>query len=161
MPQLDFLRVFIYRTILKPPGEREEGDPAFDQVTLRHTTVDALFRWLGWFTHFYGATLTVLFFLRAGSEHPILVKTLEAFSEPYLGALGMYVILKEIRKRHHKGPSRHYGELFVSLWFVLLLVSTMMVIILPSYQFDLVYKLIVMNGLATLVIYIGGLIHRP
>ena len=158
----NFLKDFLYRSILKRPGEKEEGDDeAYPPMALRHRAVDWLYFWLGLSTHLYGATAAVLFFARAGSEWPVLAGLLGAFQEPYLGGLAVYVVLKEIEKRRHGRPSRHYGEYFVVAWMGLLFVSTMFVLFFAEYSFDAVYKVIITNSLATLVIYIGGFINRP
>lgn len=156
----NFLREFLYTSVIKRPDEHE-ADAVLDRVALRHTSVDVLYLVLGVFTHFYGISLTLLFFSGAAESWPILVAALDAFQEPYLGGLGVYVVLKEIRKRYHKKQSQHYGEFFVAAWLILLGVSTSFVALLPSYGFDTVYKMIVTNSLATLIIYVGGLINRP
>lgn len=157
-----FLKEFLYHSILKRPGEREEGDAEISpRVALRHGALDWLYFWLGVFTHLYGATTAALFFFRAEALWPTLVGLLDAFQEPYLGGLGVYVVLKEIEKRRHGAESRHYGEYFVTAWMGLLFLATLFVVFSPEYHFDLVYRLIITNSLATLVIYIGGLIHRP
>lgn len=128
---------------------------------MRHGAIDALYFVIGVLTHFYGAALAVLFLFRASNVWPMLVGVLEAMRDPYLGGLGVYVILKEIRKRRHLEPSKHRGEFFVLMWLALLGASTAMIFFLPQYKFDEVYQLIIANSLATLVIYIGGLINRP
>lgn len=122
---------------------------------------DALYFIIGGLTHFYGVTLALLFFFRASLSWPLLVGILDALQGPYLGGLGVYVILKEIRKRRHQEPSKHWGEWFVAMWLVLLGVSSALVFFSAAYAFDITYKLIIANSLATLVIYIGGLINRP
>lgn len=152
----------MYRSILKKPGEKEEGDDEVSsQVALRHRAVDWLYFWLGAFTHLYGAAATVLFFSRAGGNWPALVGLLDAFQEPYLGGLGIYVVLKEIDKHRHQKISRHYGEYFVSAWMGLFFLSTLLVIFSPEYHFDAVYKIIITNSLATVIIFMGGLLHKP
>lgn len=157
-----FIKEFLYRTVLKRPGEREDvEDDGSANTPIRHRAVDWLFLGLGVFTHFYGAALTFLFFIRAGENWHILVGILQALQEPYLGALGVYVIVKEIEKHRHNSPSKHYGEFFVGGWLLLLIVSTALVVFSPGFEFDLIYKIIVANALATLIIYIGGVIHRP
>lgn len=123
--------------------------------------VDALYFSIGAFTHFYGAALAFLFLFRAALSWPLLVGALDALQEPYLGGLGVYVILKEIRKRRHREPSKHYGEFFVAMWLILLVASTITVFFSPQYHFDETYKLIITNSLATVVIYIGGMVNRP
>lgn len=128
---------------------------------VRHAAVDFLYFSLGVFTHLYGAMLTLLFFAKAGSDFPAAVGVLAALENPYMGALGVYVLLKEVRKRFHQEDSRHYGEYFVAAWSILLLVSTLLTLFTHYYSFDIVYKLILSNSIATIVFYIGGLIHRP
>ena len=131
-------------------------------VSFRESTLGLLYRVLGIFTHCYGATLTILFFTRVEYLWPALVRFLEALQEPYLAGLGVYVVLKEIRKYRTGGKKgRRHGEYFVLLWVVLLGISTLAVIFSPQYHLDVIYRLILANGLATLVIFIGGLIHRP
>ncbi|MBI2640566.1 MAG: hypothetical protein HYW91_01610 [Candidatus Sungbacteria bacterium] len=157
-----FLKNFLYRSVLKRPGEKEDdSDEASNHTVLRHRAVDWLYFWLGLSTHLYGATATVLFFLRAGSEWPVLAGLLDAFQEPYLGGLAVYVILKEIEKRRHGRTSQHYGEYFVIAWMGLLFVSTIFILFFAEYHFDAVYKLIITNSLAAVIIYIGGFINRP
>lgn len=132
-----------------------------DRFATNHRAIDALYFIIGALTHFYGVALAFLFLFRAALSWPLLVGALDALQGPYLGGLGVYVILKEIRKRHHHEPSKHYGEFFVAMWLILLTVSTLMVFFSRAYYFDGVYKLIIANSLATLLIYIGGLINRP
>lgn len=152
---------FLYTSIFKRPGEKEDAYGLENNVALRHSAIDVLYFLLGFFTNIYGLTITVIFFARATHMIPVLVQTLDAFQEPYLGALGVYVVLKEIRKRRHGLASRHFGEAFVVFWLLLLFVATVTVLFSASYRFDEVYKLIITNSLAALVIYIGGLINRP
>lgn len=153
------IRDFFYSSIVKRAGEREAGH-VLNHAILRRGPVDWIFIVLGWFTHIYGTLLTVLFFLHADMAWPIVVGLLQALQEPYLGALGVYVVLKEVRKRAHKEKSLHKGEFFVGMWLLLLLTSTLSVIFISRYHFDLVYKMIITNSLATLIIYLGGVINR-
>ncbi len=157
----DFFSEFLYNSILKHPGEKRDAHEIENHVALRHGALDILYFLLGFFTNVYGITITVIFFARAAHMIPILVGTLDAFQEPYLGALAVYVVLKEIRKRRHGLESRHFGEMFVVFWLLLLFASTLMVLFSDSYRFDEVYKLIITNSLAAFIIYIGGLINRP
>lgn len=159
---INSIKEFLYRAIFKKPGEKEEGDDeASSRVELRHRAIDWLYLWLGAFTHLYGAATTILFFSRAGAEWPILSGLLDALQEPYLGGLGVYVVLKEVEKRRHGSESKHYGEYFVSAWMGLLFLSTLLVLLSSEYNFDAAYKIIITNSLATLALFIGGLIHRP
>lgn len=154
-----YIRDYLSRSILKHPDERE-GDLVLDHVALKHWSVDALYFVLGIFTHIYGAALTILFFLQTSGNFPIIVSILDAFQEPYLGGLGVYVVLKEVRKHYHKNQSRHYGEYFVIAWLFLVVLSTVSILFFSAYRFDEVYKMILTNGLATFIIFLGGIIHR-
>lgn len=157
----DLLRNFLYNSILKKPGEENGNNDISGRIGLRRGAVDWLYYFLGVFTNLYGVALTLLFFLQRGGEFLVFVRALDALQEPYLGGLGVYVILKEIRKRRRREPSRHRGEYFVILWAALLVLSSALVLVSPQYHFDDVYRLIVTNSLATLIIYVGGLLNRP
>lgn len=123
--------------------------------------IDRLYILLAVFTYLYMTATAFAFFSRGGANFPVLAQILDALAEPYLGSVGIYVILKEIRKRRFAEKSKHSGEIFVLLWLLLLFVSTAFVVFSPVYAFDEVAGLIVTMGLAVVVIYIGGLIHRP
>ncbi len=155
------LREFLYTSILKEPGENNSGDVVENRIGLRRGAVDILFFWLGLFTDFYLVSLAILFFGHGGHVASVMVSVLDAFQEPYLGALGVYVVLKEIRKRRKQLPSQHYGEFFIFFWMLLLGVSSIAVWFFNGYYFDEVYKLIITNSLASAIIYIGGIINLP
>lgn len=123
--------------------------------------VDVLFFVLSVFTHLYALALTIVFFTRSTPFWPNFVSILGALEEPYVAALGVYVVLKEIRKMEHKVDSRHHGELFVGAWLLLLIITTFTIILSSNYQFDAVYQMIITNSLVTIIIYIGGRVHRP
>ena len=139
----------------------KKGDIVIERVSLRHGSIDILYFILGFFTHCYGATLAVLFFMNSAGQFPLAVSFADTLQELYLGGLGVYVVLKEIRKRYHREQSKHWGEYFVGAWISFFVASTTVVLISPDYHFDALYKLIVTNSLATVVIYIGGLFNRP
>ena len=130
------------------------------QIIMAHV-LDWLYVVLAVFTHAYFLAIVYLFFFHGGSYRFLTVRLAEAFSEPYLGALGVYVLLKEIRKRKVQPASRHYGEIFVAFWQVLLVISVAVVWVVPGYYFDDVAQLIVADSLAVLVIYMASLIHKP
>lgn len=114
------------------------------------------------FTSLYLIVIAFEFFSNFHVEHPTLEKVLDGFSEPYLAALGVYVILKEIYKRRTaQAISLHRGEVFVLLWAILLFLTTVAVVSTEHYRFDAVYGLIISNSLASLMIYIGSRIHKP
>lgn len=122
--------------------------------------IDWLFVGLGGFTHLYGVTLSLLFLLRAGGQSVVLDGMVDALQEPYLGGLGIYVVLKELRKRTSRIKSRHLGEYFVAAWLGLLALATALVFFSPDYRFDAIYRIIVTNSLATGLIYLGGVIAK-
>lgn len=128
---------------------------------LAESAVDFLYYIVGFFTSLYFFLAAYLFFIGGGKYHEIAVKIFDALSEPYLGSVGIYVILKEIRKRQSKVKSKHFGEYFVYLWLVLFLVVLGFIWFLPNYHFDELMGAITTVTLASLVIYTGGIIHKP
>ena len=139
----------------------DDGVSPEANASLKKEAIDWLYFWLGSFTNIYLFTLTAFFFTRAEEEWKILGGFLEAFQEPYLGAVGIYVVLKEIKKNRYGLMSRHRGEIFVFLWGLLLFISSVFVAFSSFYGFNDVYKLIITNSIATILIYIAGLIHKP
>ncbi|MDP3727141.1 MAG: hypothetical protein Q8R35_00705 [bacterium] len=129
-------------------------------MKFRAVTIDRIYIWLGYFTSLYLVLSAVEFFSNLHLTHPVVEHTLDALSEPYLSALAIYVVLKELRKR--RGVfSLHRGERFVAAWVVLLAATTLAVMFTDTYHFDLAYHLILSNSLASLVIYLGSQLHRP
>ncbi|MBI4132126.1 MAG: hypothetical protein HY474_00670 [Candidatus Sungbacteria bacterium] len=123
-------------------------------------TVDHIYRWLGYFTSLYLIAAAVEFFAHLHAAYPEAERLLDALSEPYLGALATYVVLKELRKRRGV-PPLHRGEHFVAAWLILLAVTTLAVAFTATYRFDPVYHLIISNSLASFIIFLGSRIHRP
>lgn len=123
-------------------------------------TIDRLYAWLGHFTSLYLVVSAIEFFSNLHFRYPTVELALDALSEPYLGALATYVVLKELRK-HRGAPSLHRGERFVIAWLALLGLTTAAVVFTAAYRFDVAYKLIISNSLASLMIYIGSRLHRP
>lgn len=121
--------------------------------------LDVMYWWLSVFTHLYGAVLAWLFFLNGRFWHPPMY-FFEALESPYVAALGVYVILKEVRKHHGHSSGKHYGEYFVLFWLLLFIISTLTIWYSSHYYFNDVYKLIIANGLSTVIIYIGGRLSR-
>ena len=128
----------------------------------RTHAVASLYFWLGLFTDVYLFLITAEFFSNFHVTHPALEQALDAFSEPYLGALAVYVVLKEIRKRRTEQPlSLHRGERYVWAWLSLLAVATVAVAATERYRFDAAYRAIIANSLAALILYLGARIHKP
>lgn len=149
------------RIILERPLTREERDLHECEGLLRREATDWLYYLLGASTYIYLTLLAVMFFGGFIGSWPKVWLLVNGLQNPYLGALGVYVILKEVRKRRRKYPSRYLGELFVGLWFTLLVVTTGAVLVLPRYGFDEVYNLILNNSLVIGLIYLGAFIHKP
>lgn len=125
------------------------------------SVIDRLYFWLGLFTNVFLVGTAVAFFIDLASSFPVTEKLIDALTEPYLGALGVYTVLKEIAKHRTGRRALHRGEWYVVAWLLLLAVSTSAVALTDQYRFDLVYRLIITNSLAALMIYIGSRIHRP
>ncbi len=128
---------------------------------LAESAVDLLYYTLGFFSSIYFLTGVYLFFLDAGVYNGLFIKIFDSLSEPYLGSVGIYVILKEVRKRQSKTKSKHLGEYFVFSWLILFAVAVGFVWISPNYHFDEIMGAITTITLALTVIYTGGLIHKP
>lgn len=129
-------------------------------MKFRALTIDRIYFWLGYFTSFYLVLSAIEFFSNLHVRYPTVEYALDALSEPYLGALATYVVLKELRKRRGT-PSLHQGERFVIAWLILLVATTFTVVLTDFYHFDVAYRLIISNALASLMIYIGSRIHTP
>ncbi len=151
----------VCRLIVKPSGRGEEFDEIICEEMLKKEAVDWLFWILGVFTYLYLAALAFAFFQHLEEGPSLLFFLLDALQEPYLGAVGVYVILKEIRKRRRSHPSLYLGEIFVLLWLVLFLVAALTALFSPNYRIDASFKIILVNSLAVAVIYIGSIINRP
>jgi len=148
---------FLFTRVLS--GKKIEPGAAGRTGGESRRALSVLYASLGAFTHFYGASLALLFFTKSHALYPVFINVLDAFEEPYLGSLGIYVVLKEISKRSGAGGRTRHGEYFVLAWGLLLIASTAYTVFLPAYEFNLVYKLILTNGIATIMIYIGSVIH--
>lgn len=123
--------------------------------------IDVLYFILWFFTHFYIISTAFLFFSARGGYYFVTTGLVDALSEPYLGAIGIYVILKELRKKRINNESRHRGEIFVWAWLMLLIVSSILVISTDKFRFDDIMKVIITNSLASAIIYVAGLMHKP
>lgn len=123
-------------------------------------TIDRVYFWLGHFTTLYLTVTAIEFFSNLHIHYPAVERFIDALSEPYLGALAVYVVLKELRQRRGV-PPLHRGERFVFAWLILLAATTLAVVFTQTYRFDTAYYAIVSNSLASLLIYVGSRLHRP
>jgi amino acid transporter len=120
--------------------------------------IELLYVFSSFVTYAYLAAVVAIFFLKDAIP-PIMIKIIDSVSEPYLGLIGIYIILKEIRERKGDRVSA-YSEIFVALWFSLLIVSTLFTFFSQQYHFDEFYKLIITDSLAAFIIRLGTFLHR-
>lgn len=153
----------IIEYLRNPENGKSNNDFSFRKIVIQaiaESAVDILYYALGVFTSLYFFSAIYLFFT-SGPYHEIAVKIFGALSEPYFGSVGIYVILKEVRKRQSKTKSKHLGEYFVYSWLVLFLIALGFILFSPNYYFDDLMGAITTTTLVSLVIYTGGVIHKP
>lgn len=118
--------------------------------------VDILYAALGIFTYFYLAISIVAFFFQ-GHVSLALLYVVDALAQPYLGALGVYVVVKEIARHHdHLTNRRRWGEHFVTIWIIFFIAASFAIYYSDSYYLNEMYKTIATNSLAVLIIRIGA-----
>ncbi|MEK7596097.1 MAG: hypothetical protein AAB564_00905 [Patescibacteria group bacterium] len=146
------------------PAEKDEG--YFSLLRFRLKT--AVFRkviifyfGLSAFTYFYFITLAVLYFGRLWGSYPVFSFLASAFSEPYVGAVAVYTLLKEYRKKIKRSGSFHRGEIFVSAWALMLFAAIILALFSDSYALDEPLKIIIQTSIAVILIYIGSVVHEP
>ncbi len=123
--------------------------------------VDILYFWLGVFTYVYFFAVALLYLGAISSYEIVATKILLALAEPYLGAVGIYTILKETRKRKRTKKPRHWGEIFVVAWIALFVISIFLAFFFKEYTFNRTLELIMTLSVSIGIIYIGGEIHKP
>ena len=132
----------------------------FEDVFFKNA-IDALYFWLGVFTYLYFFLTGFLYLAGISFYENLSTKIIQSLAEPYLGAVAIYTILKETRKRKASAPSRHWGEIFVILWILLFLVSSLAALLSDFYIFNNTLGLIITVALSIGIIYVGGAIHKP
>lgn len=148
------------------PGKKSTEKKLFTlrerfKLALFKEMIDILFVLLSIFSYFYIITLAFLFFGQLWREYYTISFFVMALSEPYLGAVAVYTILKEFRKKKHKLGSLHKGEIFVILWGLMLVIALTVTIFSDNYVLGEPLKIIITNGIAVSLIYIGSVIHKP
>ena len=113
------------------------------------------------FTYFYFITLVVLYFGRFWSSYSTLSFLVSAFSEPYIGAVAVYTLLKEYRKKIKLSGSFHRGEVFVGAWALMLFAAIALTLFSDNYPLNEPFKIIIQVSSAVILIYLGSLIHKP
>lgn len=154
------VKKIVCQIVLHKTGDPGVFDEELCDSKLRREATDWLFILLSVFTYIYLLALAVVFFGRFSDELVKIFFLLDTLQDPYLGALGVYVILKEIRQRRLNHPSRYFGELFVVLWVVLGAAASFAVLLLPRYVLNDAYGLILVNSAVVLLIYLGSLVNK-
>lgn len=156
--------LFLKRHLEESQG-RESGSGLFARFlcairrVLYDNFVDTLHHLLFVATYSYLAANIAVFFFQ--SSMPRTFTTLvETFSEPYLGALGIYVVVNEIRRRRGRKVYPHFSSVFTALWIVLLTVSTALVYFGDTFYFNAVYRTIVTNSFAAFIIRLGTVLGK-
>lgn len=154
---------YIYESGLEDPSQRKLPLTLLDRINevFFRETVDLLYFFLGIFTYVYLFAIAFLYLSGVSSFDTVATKLIRALAEPYLGAVGIYTILKESRKRRYAISSRHRGEIFVLAWLALLTLTSILAIFTKFYTFTKTFELIIMLSLSLGIIYIGGVVHRP
>jgi hypothetical protein len=126
---------------------------------LHENFVDFLYLSLSVFTYLYILLSFVTFVFQEHGPH-LLAYTMETLSEPYLGALAMYVLVKEIElRRMGKDQTKKRGELFVTVWLAFLVVATTATYLFEAFALNEIYQTIVTNSLAAVIIRMGSLLR--
>jgi len=160
MRWLNFLIYYLRKNVNDPEFEPPNARAAFWN-TIATGALDIFYLILAIFTYAYILASAILFFSRLDLRYPILSAIIDMLSEPYLGSVGIYVILKEVRKRRKKVISRHVGELFVGAWLILLFSALILTLVSPLFTYNEILRNIVVNSLVVLLIFIGSLISKP
>ncbi len=156
------MREYIDKSGIENPGEKKLKSfwEMLEEIFFRNA-VDALYFWLGLFTYLYLFLVGFLYLAGLSFHENLSTKIVQSLAEPYLGAAAIYTILKESRKRVGGSPSRHWGEVFVTLWFLLLVFSSAAALFSDAFVFNDTLELIIKLALSVGIIYVGGAIHRP
>lgn len=120
--------------------------------------IDLLYIFLSLFTYLYLGLSIVTFFFET-SVPKAFPRIIDILSEPYLGALGIYVVVKELERRRGKITSRRWGEAFTATWFIFFITATFFTFFFDGYDLDGVYKTVVTNALAAIIIRIGTILR--
>lgn len=120
--------------------------------------VEILYVILSFFTYFYLLFSIVTFFFEK-SVPPYFPRIIETLSEPYLGVLGIYVVVRELERRKGLIKKRTWGELFAVIWFFFFVAASFLTFFSEHYHLSTIYKTVVTNALAAVIIRVGILIR--
>ncbi len=109
-------------------------------------------------TYVYLGLAIVTFFFEeyVPAAFPSVIETL---SEPYLGVLGIYVVVRELERRRGRQVRTGLGELFAVIWFFFFVAASFLTYFSEHYALSAIYKTVVTNALAALIIRIGILLR--
>lgn len=144
-----------------PPAREQLSFSYFSRVLqdyFRQNLIDLLYLILSIFTYVYLA-LSILTFFFEKSVPLFLPDTIEILSEPYLGVLGVYVVVKEIERRRGYIKQRTWGELFAIIWFLFFVTASFLTFFSEDYHANAIYKTVVTNALAAMIIRLGMIIR--
>ncbi|MBI2035950.1 MAG: hypothetical protein HYT12_04725 [Candidatus Liptonbacteria bacterium] len=120
--------------------------------------IDVLYISLSVFTYLY-VLLSIITFVLQDEAAKLLIYAMEALSEPYLGALAIYVLVKEVERRKlPNNAGKRRGELFVIIWLTFLLSASAITYFSDFYELNGIYQTILTNSLAAVIIRIGSLL---
>lgn len=125
---------------------------------IRRRLIDILYRTLRVFTYVY-LVLSVLIFFVSEYLPSFIVFLVDAFAEPYLGVIGVYIIVKEIGHRRGLIPRHKKHEGFVLMWLIFSLISSVAVFVSDYYVLNEHYKNVVTTTLATMIIRLSNFLR--
>lgn len=140
----------------KPKGTQKLSDVLcrVSNICTKEDLLDLIYFWLNIFAYGYLLLIIVVFFFQPHIPK-FIISIVGTLSEPYLGALGIYFVLKEVMRARGFHISNRTGEVFFVTWVVLLIVSSALTYFSQTFHFDRVYNLIITDSLAALIIRIG------
>jgi hypothetical protein len=120
--------------------------------------VDFLFVSLSIFAYLY-LLLTIVTFFFEDQAPKYLPDIIETLAEPYLGAIGIYIVVKEIERRRGKNlRGIRKSDFFTLIWFIFFVAASFFTYFSEHYHWSALYKTIVTNALAAIIIRIGAFI---
>ncbi len=125
---------------------------------VRRRIIDILYVVLSIFTYVYLILSILTFFFHRHLPDSFLF-IVETLGDPYLGALGVYIVVKEIARRRGLLPHRSRGEMFATAWLVFFLAASATIFLSAEYVLDEAYKIIVTNTFASFVIRISSILR--
>lgn len=150
-----------YQRLLNCSGDAEDNGSCLLRflkwafgTAFRYEILEILYFFVRFFVYSYLVFIIFSFFFQS-LVPKIALQLLDTFSEPYVGAMGIYFLLLGILRRRGKKIPKDAGEEFFILWTLLLIVSSGFIYFSSEFYFDRTYNLIMKNSLAALIFRIG------